>query len=427
MGYLSTLPISDGATALGLGYCKDASARLYYDDGAAVQGLDFLNWHILADIAGDLRNNRLKQFLPTYWNALQLQQAGFSPCRIAIIGDSLSVGQFAQANTSGQPWYQGAPYQSSLSALLAGLLAGTDSTFFGGVQKSDTGAAGLSHMLSYDTRISQGAGIGWQTYYIGYPTIGANFDAIGATATLTFSPVEAWDKVDIYSIKESGYGSLTLSGAVSGTINSGGFSASGVNVDSFSKSYGTGAITLTPTNENHIVGLDFYSTTSPKLNVLKLGLGSSTSADWTATGSNWHSLDCLNFIKTSNPVHLYVLQVGANDMINNGSGGLSAYISNMQALITALQMSSTNPTGGDVLLVFPPLVNGASNSVVQLYKNALWQLARSNGCLFVDAMAAFLNNSYASGKNWLSVANNVHCSAAGYAALAGYIYASGAP
>ena len=366
-----------------------------------------------------------KNKLPIYWQARRAQKSGRTPCRVAIIGDSLSVGQFGGG---GPNWYSGGSEQYALTRLLAQITGGTDSSFWGGAQLGMVSTP-IANDLTNDTRISQGAGTTWLTNQLTIKTIGADFDAMyGANAPLTFTPSESWDTVDVYYIAETGYGSMAVTGSVSGTINSASFTTSGVNVVSYTKTLGAGSITFTPTNENHIVGVDFYATTSPKLNLLRMATGNSKTSDWVTTSGNWQSLDSLKAVMSKNPVQLWIINLGTNDQI----GGVTAatFSTNLQTLITSLKYNAaSNPNGGDVVLMAPPFVTdyGSANAASRkAYQNAIYALAASNGLHVVDGLSHYVDYTYANGQGWLSPSNTVHGTASGYQQVAwDLLFASG--
>lgn len=368
-------------------------------------------------------NSTLTKFLPTYQQAKNALSANISNVNIGVIGDSLSVGQFALA-TTGQPYNQGAPFRYSLSSLIASRLGANNDNFWGGVQQGENS---ISAFTTYDTRVVQGAsGTDWQTWQLANKTIAANFDFVSGTSkTLTFTPDNAWDSVDIYYITNTGYGTTAITGSITGTITSTSAGIPQSAVSTFTKSYGTGPITLVASGENHIIGVNFYSTTKPGTNVLRLGCGNSKSSDWSAAigSGGWKSIDFLQKIIATNPVHLWIVQLGANDVINAVSA--STYSSNMQTLINTLKVSGSNINGGDVILMTTPPLNGVSLANNLLYRQTVLDLAQTNGLLVVDNYADFVSFNNGNSNGWYSSANNVHQSAAGYVEVVTNIFDTG--
>jgi lysophospholipase L1-like esterase len=156
--------------------------------------------------------------------------------------------------------------------------------------------------------------------------------------------------------------------------------------------------------------------------VLRLGCGNSQSSDWAASG-NWKSLDFLNLIKTTSPQHLWIIQLGANDVIS--SVPVATYITNIQTLITNLKASSTNVQGGDVVLMTTPPLNGVSLANNLLYRQAVYDLAKNNDLLVIDNYSDFVSFANGNANGWYSSANTVHQSALGYIEVVNNMFNSG--
>ena len=356
-----------------------------------------------------------ESLFPTYINARQGQLNGLNNVNIGIIGDSLSVGQFAYSNSAGLPWSYGGSQTASLASLLANRLEGNDDNTWGGAQCGDLS---IYEMIAYDTRITQSAGGSWGTYNLGVKIIAGGFDyfAGGVGAGLTFTPNSAWDTVDIYWLQNQGYGSLSISAnGISTSISSHG--ALGLATTTLTKANGHSPFTMTPTGENHIVGLNFYSRLRPNINFLQLGCGGTTSGQWVNNSSNWTSLPALEKIMATNQVHLWLIQLGANDQIQFGLDGLNNYQANMQTLINTLKKTNTNPIGGDVvLMVTPPIKPFAHASLATniQYRATIYTLAKMNNLFVIDNYDYFSSFDIANALGWYSVSNNIHQSTLGY-------------
>lgn len=357
----------------------------------------------------------LSTALPTYSKALAELAAGIGSAEVAIVGDSLSVGQFAESTV-----FPNAA-AASLARLLAASTGGTDNATFGGIQIGDTS---IANMIASDSRFSQGAGNAWQTARLGaVVSFGTTLSYLpGGTpvgAPLTFTPTEPWDTVDIHYISNTSYGSVAVSGAVTGTITS--TAALDVKVLTLTKAHGLGAVTLTPTNENHILGVNCYSKSVPRLNFLKMGAGSSTSANWTDNTAVYKAQQALQKYMAAKRVHLWIVQLGTNDEVT--SVPVADYKTNMQTLITNLKRSDTNVNGGDVVLCVPPPIpfGRISEAIQASYREAIYALAETNRLLVVDNYVAFVSPTYGAGKGWYSATESLHLKASGYAECAANI------
>ena len=369
--------------------------------------------------SGQLTNDVYLSQFTIYSAARQGQLNGLNNVNVGIIGDSLSVGQFAFSSNSGLPWYYGGSASYSLAALLANEKAGNDDNTWGGAQ---CGENSVYNETLFDSRLQQGSGNPWQTWQLGVKVIAAGFDyaSSGIGAPLSFTPNNPWDSVDIYWIQNTGYGSMSIqANGISKTLNSN--APLGLASSTLSKNHGLDTLTITPTNENHIVGLNFYSKTKPSMNFLRLGCGNSTSVQWANSSMNWTSIPALQKIMSTNRVHLWVIQLGANDQIQVGLGGLSNYSSNIQTLINTLKFDpSKNPNGGDVVLMVSPPINTyghASLATNSQYRQSIYSLALLNNLYVLDNYDYLVNFNVANSLGWYSVSNNIHESSIGYQAV----------
>lgn len=348
--------------------------------------------------------------LPTYSKALAELAAGVGSADVAILGDSLSVGQFAESTA-----YPNAS-TASLARLLAAQTGGTDNTFFGGIQ---LGNFDINNFLASDSRVTQGAGTAWQTARLGATVLGTSFSWLGTGtgAPLTFSPTDPWDTVDVYYVANTGYGSCAISGSVTGSFDSNATLA--VNSLQLTKAQGVGSLTFTPTNETHIVGINFYSKSVPRLNFLKTGAGSSASANWVDNSAVYKSQQALPKLMATKRIHLWLVQIGTNDMLT--SVPVATYKTNMQTLIDNLKRSATNVNGGDVVLVVPPPIPTVTAAIQASFREAIYALAETNRLLVVDNYVDFVSATYGASKGWYSTVQNVHLNATGYIELASNI------
>ncbi|WEF34864.1 SGNH/GDSL hydrolase family protein [Pseudoduganella chitinolytica] len=356
---------------------------------------------------------------PNYAKALAELAAGQSAAgvNVGIIGDSLTVGQYAL--TSAQAGV--APF--SLARLLAGMTGGTDNATFGGIQKSD---GNIGNLIASDSRITQGAGTSWVCSQLGPKVIGGGFDYVGASAgaPLTFTPDAPWDTVDIYFVTNTAYGTAAVSGAVTGTLNTAG--ALGLGVLTLTKAHGNGAVTLTPngTGQIHVVGINCYSKTIPKLNFLKMGVGNSTSGDWADSAANWRSVPALQLFMATSKVPLWIIQLGTNDMMTNVP--VATFQTNLQTVVTTVKRTSSNLAGGDVVLMVPPPIPfGTKDEALQMsFRDAIYEVAGANGLRVIDNYVDYVNPANGSARGWYSTVHSLHMNAAGYGQTASNVYKS---
>jgi hypothetical protein len=340
--------------------------------------------------------------LATFKAALARVKAGTGRGKIAVIGDSTSMG--AGAGTSGttnlngaaiRSWPQGMQRFNSSPNYLA-------SNSWWGTQGYD-GAAGIT-LTGYDTRLAQGANWAPNLSTLGGKVIRY---APGAVNNFSFTPTSAFDTIVAYFLKNNGNGTCTINvdgGSSLGTINTNSGGALVWATQTFTVAKGLHTINLVPNNDAQMFfgGLLCYDSTVPAIDVMQTAVYGATAATFTPAVNVYDPINALKFIAPD----LTIIDLTINDS-NNGTA-LATYQSNLQTIITAAKVS------GDVLLMVGPPSNTtqATNGTLDTYIAVLQGLCASNTCSLLNMRALW--GSFAKVQSTYPYLDTLHPQSGGY-------------
>jgi lysophospholipase L1-like esterase len=372
----------------------------------------------LADTNGPLLPsvNRLTQFQLKKWRAaLANMLNGAANAKIAFVGDSTTAGFFA----SGSQYANNRPLTvaNRIAALLNGRgITATVGNTFG----SSLNIGTIATFATYDTRWSFGAG--WVcnslTGIVGQEAL---THSSANTNSADFTPVAAFDTIDMWTVTNPAYQDFTIAvdgGGALATVDAS--QALSILKTTVTTTDATHTINIAKTAANaaltHILGIDTYRSAAKSVQCWQMGMGGATSAIWgTTTSSVWLAP---NLLATYAP-DLTVICVGINDWI---AGVTSAtFQTNMQVLIT--KALST----GSVILVTPPPTQIGYSSATQLnmdvIRAAIFTLAQTNNVPVLDIFGRFV--SYTDANTYGMYGDGAHPDKTGYQdwanALIGYI------
>jgi len=346
----------------------------------------------------------------TRWNAaLTAMKAGARNAKVLFLGDSTTAGFFATGvNSAGcRPLATADVFAQSLSSGVG---------YYGNTIGDPTN--GAATFQAYDTRWvfdpawAVGAVVG-----LGGGTIGAATTV--AVTTTTFSPVQAFDTIDIYYIQNSGYGTLQLNvdgGAQLGaTINCSGTLSIvkttrtctlGVHVLNFVKPIGGNVL---------LIGVSTYNSAVKGIECLNAGKGGLTSTAAALSANAWDPAvaTSIGTIAQIAP-DLTIINLTINDWI--GAVAPATYTTNIQKLIDAYRLY------GDVILQtgVPEAPGTVSIANQRLIVSAMRNLAVDNGIPILDVHQIWGDYNYAKDTlGYFAPTNDlVHPGATGYAAIA---------
>lgn len=336
--------------------------------------------------------------LPRFKAALTATKAGTRNTKIVFIGDSTTAGVGTPTIVPESYPIQMAQQMTTVKGYYGGKLG-----IYGGNTNQDPRWV---------------MGTGWN------PSIGSIGGNVAFCATsgvvASFTPVEAFNTIDVYYIQVSSYGNLLVNvdgGATLATI------VQGANPTCIKKAtitcpLGTHTInfTTTSTSQTNIIGCSTYNSAIKGIECLNAGIGGYR-ADQVAISTNiW---DTFNTTATLSPLgaiapDLLIVNLGINDALQNTATATTQ---------TALQLIADNCRNFcDVIFItFNPWAYtynaGVNSSYLQqrTYANLSRIVAANGGIPIVDLYANWGTQAFSSG--YLS-SDTLHPSVAGYAAEA---------
>lgn len=316
---------------------------------------------------------------------------------IGFVGDSLTGGGWSDG-TAGGLWSNALPVRTgqALAGYLGVPVAGE--SFFGD-QNLTAEAVSYSH---FNPRLSVGTGWAATTNMC----LGAAIWGNGTTTnSLGFAPTSAFNAVDVWYVTGPGLGSFTIDigGSGSVTINAAAASYGVAKASASVASTATYCVNVHPvsgqvyivgmaTSDNHVVAARCFNT----------GWGGARAQDWAANAWNWIPFAGISALAAD----LWVLMLSTNDALQGIA--LSIFVSNMQNLISAMQVS------GDVILGVPPQMSTAvlADAAQLPFRKAISGLARSNGCAVMNFHRRY--DSYVAMNGAGMMGNTIHPNGYGY-------------
>lgn len=327
-----------------------------------------------------LRPVRLGKFR----RALRAAESGSGRCRILLVGDSTTMGVGAPAKVGSYPW--------QLTSLLASYLAPTAYTL--GIPQQ----AG-----SNDQRWNVGANPRWSflldSLAVGFGGLSYyRSSSSSGSGPLTYTPGMMADTfVIFYAIFSGGPTAIPVSigGVAQSPINaqSGVSGTIGRAVFNVPRSSNHAVVFGTPTGgdlKGTIFAVESYDSTAPGIEVMNAGVGSATSAGWTATniaaGQNGAAM-----IRAIAP-DLTLFMLGIND--DRSGLGVNYTQTNLATLASSAKAS------GDAIFMtaVPAHTNQPGAGTQSARAGAVRSLADSEGIPLIDIMArqiSYIENSTA--------------------------------
>lgn len=321
-------------------------------------------------------------------------QAGSANAKVLFVGDSETAGY--GANGSG---YASGARSKSIPAVVGTNVAKTsNSSFFGNQNVNGDGGT----MPVYDTRIAMTGG--WNSTS-GTAGFAAFLYGTTAAGTLSFTPANSIDTIDVWYVTDPSFGSFTVNvdgGSTLATITP--TAASSVLKQTISCSLGAHTINIVRASGTvQILGVVASNSAIKEISLYQAGYSSGTSVHWSSSAVVNSNIPVLTQIAPD----LTIAMACRND--NAVATGTSTFSTNMQTLITAAKLS------GDIILVSSPPANGEDFSA---YNTVLSTLSGSNNIPYIDVLALF--GSWATANAAGLESDNIHPNGVGYAQIAGY-------
>lgn len=299
--------------------------------------------------------------------------------KIGWIGDSTTAGAWSNGTVITNARIKAVVSQLANQLTARGIPSQADSWW------GDAGITG-STVPNYDPRIS--LPVAGFAPFGSTTTIGGHMmSATTNGAKLAFTPVTAFDTIDIFYLVGTTQGSFTVDvdgGAILQTVNSNGFNFPYRKVTITGVALATHTINITTTSASAIgiFGIAVRDSTTPRLELYNYGVSSATMASYTAAGTLGTGA-AVAIPQVGATVHIINLTINdTNNFVlgNSLSAAVAAYSALYQSLITTCMAL------GDVILMIgnPGAPANFLNGVNTAYNNAVYALAAANNLPLVD-------------------------------------------
>jgi lysophospholipase L1-like esterase len=331
--------------------------------------------------------------LPIFRQAVLNSLNGISDTKILCIGDSTTAGVGSSTQTT-IPAAKGFPRQ--LAEIFSTRLC-----------KSAQGI-GNPRRFSGDPDNRWTYGTGWNFGGFSWS------DADGSTPAgiLKYTPDggTTFDGFDVYYIKNSGLGTITVTatGGSAVVVNTSAAAGVGKATVMAATAAGNNSVEITGSGNCYILGVEPFLSTQRRIRVGNVGVPGSTSTSWnTATTGYTRMASLITYAP-----HLTIVSLGLNDA---GSSVSTATLeTNLNAIITAAK------TVGDVILWTPPPPTGAPYQAgIASYQATYAAVAVAQSIPLVDIYTRF-------GGTWNAslMTDSLHPNDSGYLIIAEEIYSA---
>ncbi|MGF7131891.1 lysophospholipase L1-like esterase [Paraburkholderia sp. EB58] len=341
---------------------------------------------------------------PRWRKAMGGVRSGTARARLCCLGDSTTFGLGSVGTPASYSNAKAFGYPTQLAQALGAqknLAAHWDSFWCDNGLDSVAGAT----LPLADPRIALGTG--WSN--TGQTSMGG-LSLFNNTTTnpVSFTPINAFDTFDIWTVCNSGLGTVTadIGGAVLATISTstGTHGATKTTVSTgAAPATGTINVRLSGTLASvFLIGIEAYNSTLPKVSVWNQGWCGGTTANITGNASPWSTLPAL----VAAAPNLVMCGIGINDSRTGVT--LAQYIANYQELITAITAVS------DMVLFVenPPEISVVTTALWTQFQQAVYQLAAANNLPLIDLTQRWVSWAYSNALGYYYDA--LHPYAAGY-------------
>jgi hypothetical protein len=341
---------------------------------------------------------------PRWRKAMGGVRSGTARARIACVGDSTTFGLGSVGSPASYSNAKAYSYPTQLAQALGpqkNLPAHWDSFWCDNALDSVSGAT----LPLADPRMSLGAG--WAM--TGQQSMGgASLFNNSTTNPLSFTPINAFDTFDIWTLCNTGLGTITanIGGSALATVNTstGTHGAVKTTVSTgAAPATGTINIELSGTLESvFIIGLEAYNSTLPKVSVWNQGACGAEVSSLSASSSPWYWQPAL----VSAAPNLVICGIGIND--GRLGESLATYIADYQQFITAVQAVCDM-----VMLIEVPSQIAVVPAATQAeFVAAQYQLAAANNLPVIDMSERWVSWVYSNNLGYYY--DQLHPYAAGY-------------
>jgi lysophospholipase L1-like esterase len=351
--------------------------------------------------------------LPHWRGALANVRNHTGNATVVCLGDSTTAGAY-RYNSVLSPWIKGISWPTRLADALdsAGLPASEMSTF----STNYHGGGFFSAITQYDPRVVYDSN--WSSSQF-YGLGGAQTTASASGATITFTPSQKCNSVDIYYIKGIGssYASANISvdgGSTISTISGTSGLSQSIATVTFPLGYHTIKLVTTSSLPFIFNGFIAYNSSIPSIRVVNGGVSSGTFADM---GGNT-SYQSVYYPLAAMAPNLILVDFGINDISSTGGNETAATMITSLTTIVA-NLKSSCPNSDIALMIFNPISDSNYTSQIAAYRTGVYALAATNGLGVID-----LSNQFGSYANAVAGgqmnADLLHPTFQGYIDIANY-------
>jgi hypothetical protein len=328
--------------------------------------------------------------------------------KVAMVADSCFAGFDGAGVNSGYPGGRAFSVPVQLAAQLTskGLPAQADNVF---------GNNNVGNAAAYTAYYPAVVTTNWSpTVVTSIPTLGAfGWQAGTLGANVAFTPVSAFDTIDIYTMNAPGNASFTVNvdgGATLATVSTASV-AGYIKTTVTGVTLGTHTINLTTTSASacFLGGISVRASGTARVEVYNMGFDAVTAAIYATNVGPYNISQSLPVVAPD----LTIIQLTINDIATNS--GVATYTKALQTLITAALT-----TGDCVIAIGNPCGTANwSNGVSLGYQNAVYSLAATNNLPVIDITTRWI--SYAAANAVMPYYDTtffLHPGAVGYADIA---------
>ncbi len=330
--------------------------------------------------------------------------------KIACIGDSTTEGIVGDGTFTG---LFASSYPSRLNQLMNVIYGSRiDSTW--GDQGLINQGQNLTTYALYDPRLSFGAG--WSQSGITANIGGGSLSNSTNANNYAFTPVKAFDTIDIYYAQYSGANTFNVN--VDGGASIGGpYSTNGTQTIAkitVSCAYATHTVNIQrAAGTIYIIGIHCYVSTfsnaAPEVQIAQFGYGGANISQL-VTNSNGNWTGPLTLAAYAPDLTIICMDINDAIAITN----VNTYKTNYQSLITAALLS------GDCIIM-NSLPKSTDATTYASYRLAELQLSQTNSVLNLNMISNFSNYTQANALGYIG-ADGIHPTAKGYGYVAKIIY-----
>ncbi len=309
---------------------------------------------------------------------------GSADTLVAALGDSVTAGK---GGGTGDGWGGARPfaYPRKLAAALNAVTIPSIQADFWGEGTSSGSVSAIDNYMVNISRSGTGFALSSSVSSVGGFCHAQN-NIVDSTSTITYTcpPGVVANNVKIFVARNPGIGDYVVSidgGAESSAVPTAGTAGAFTTAFSLGSAATGHTVRIRKSNTTaagvYILGVYFYNTASPSIQIWNWGRGAWKTDDWVLTTAAWTQGNQYH----TQGQHLTIINCIINDFVARPTSSTTT-ITNLNTMVTALQSA-----GSTVWLVLPQYVTpsiGTSVTQQDAYRSAVASLATTKNCPLVD-------------------------------------------